>query len=401
MSVTKETLIAHFTARFLDQKEEVELKRLSDVLDLHVSNLRDISVKEISALRGYGVKTIRDLAKLKGKQVEALAQQTEMDPNRLHAFYVAAKMVARAWRKRASYRPGGDLKVAVVGLDNAGKTTVIDLIAGKSLQDAVNQDPTPMVNQVNVPSEKMNFVVWDFGGQIQHRQAYLDNPEDYFVGLDLAILVIDVQDPDRYDEALDYFTRLIEIVKYLGEKPYFLCMLHKADPELADDPELQIHLQYLRGRMEELLETTGCGWEIVKSSIYSAYRSQPQLVGFLKGLFGSEKKADVSEGYFHVLDAMAKLTNVVVEIGNALAQGQERLLQAMSELKASGVPTPPTTTQAPATQPTPPSTPPQGVPPPPSSTPPRPAKPDGGDRAKLMSELKELFKKRHLFEEAS
>jgi len=47
--------------------------------------------------------------------------------------------------------------------------------------------------------------LWDFGGQIDHREEYLKEPEKYFFGINLVIYVIDIQDTERYDESIEYF----------------------------------------------------------------------------------------------------------------------------------------------------------------------------------------------------
>ncbi len=397
MPVTKNIIIQHFSDRFLILEKGKEITSIAEILDLPVIALKDINAQDVESLSKNNIKTIRDLSQLKPEILEEIAKQFNIEIGKLKKFFIASKLISRAWQKRSSYGKKTTMKIVVVGLDNAGKTTLIDLLAGKKLSEVINQSPTTMVNHVNLPSQDINLVAWDFGGQVQHRETYLQNPEEYFVGLDLVLFVIDMQDAARYDGAMGYFSQLLDIIIYLKETPYFLVLLHKSDPELLGDPDFQINLEYVDGKIRNLMTKTKLGIEIVKSSIYSTFNAQPQIVGVLKEMFKSNQVTEVN---VLLLDAMMKLTDLITQVGNKMVQLEEQI-----QAQLTGVEAKITTAQKSDISPT---TPPRekahktattGSKPP--AIPKELPKIDGSakdipSRSEVMSELKEMFKKKGL-----
>ena len=78
----------------------------------------------------------------------------------------------------------------------------------------------------------------DFGGQSQYREEYLKNPTKYISGTDLIFYVIDVQDFDRYVETIDYLDKILLYLKEEQEYPPLAILLHKFDPQLVKDKEI-------------------------------------------------------------------------------------------------------------------------------------------------------------------
>ena len=72
--------------------------------------------------------------------------------------------------------------------------------------------------------------IFDFGGQEQYRKEYMDKP-DVFRGTDILIPIVDLHDPDRFDEAKEYFEGLLDIYRKNNEKPKIYLFLHKYDTE--------------------------------------------------------------------------------------------------------------------------------------------------------------------------
>ncbi|XP_068606532.1 putative ADP-ribosylation factor-like protein 5C isoform X2 [Brachionichthys hirsutus] len=83
-----------------------------------------------------------------------------------------------------------DHKVIVVGLDNAGKTTILYQFLTK---EAVHTSPTIGSNVEEITVRKTNFLVWDIGGQESLRAGWLS----YYCNTEIVIMVVDSTDRER------------------------------------------------------------------------------------------------------------------------------------------------------------------------------------------------------------
>jgi ADP-ribosylation factor-like protein 3 len=69
-----------------------------------------------------------------------------------------------------NFKKGGlDAKILVLGLDNAGKTT---LLKNLSQEEVHNTEPTKGFNVKTLVHENFNLNVWDLGGQQEIRQYW-------------------------------------------------------------------------------------------------------------------------------------------------------------------------------------------------------------------------------------
>ncbi|MHA2183807.1 MAG: ADP-ribosylation factor-like protein, partial [Promethearchaeota archaeon] len=181
-------------------------------------------------------------------------------------------------------------KVLVVGLDNAGKTATLSKFGGRlGISDTIATHPTKGVVRMKFGNSKMSLFIWDLGGQQEYRERYLSNPEQYFVELDLLLFVIDVQDPDRFDEALEFLDKILDSLIILEESPYILVFIHKFDPDIKNDPKIQISVELLKDNLRELLKTKPYNFdiEIYLTSIYSMISREPQFAKYIKNLMSS------------------------------------------------------------------------------------------------------------------
>ena len=127
-----------------------------------------------------------------------------------------------------------------MGLDNAGKTSIITAITKRfGFEDEIgNLLPTRRIARDSFKFLGIEFSRLDFGGQKQYREEYLKNPTKYLGGADLVFFVIDAQDHSRYIESIDYLEKILLFYKEEQEDPKILVMFHKFDPQLVDDKEI-------------------------------------------------------------------------------------------------------------------------------------------------------------------
>lgn len=95
-----------------------------------------------------------------------------------------------------------DRRILMLGLDAAGKTTVLYKL---QLGDAIHTIPTVGFNVEEVNYKNLNMTIWDVGGQTKLRPLW----RHYFTNSDALIFVVDSNDRDRIDEARDELHRVI------------------------------------------------------------------------------------------------------------------------------------------------------------------------------------------------
>jgi ADP-ribosylation factor protein 1 len=87
-----------------------------------------------------------------------------------------------------------DMRVLMVGLDCAGKTTILYKL---KLGEVVTTIPTIGFNVESVEFQNINFTVWDVGGQDKIRPLW----RHYYQNTQGIIFVIDSNDRERIDDS--------------------------------------------------------------------------------------------------------------------------------------------------------------------------------------------------------
>uniref|UniRef100_A0A8C1E953 ADP-ribosylation factor-like 8 n=3 Tax=Cyprinus carpio TaxID=7962 RepID=A0A8C1E953_CYPCA len=81
-------------------------------------------------------------------------------------------------------------KVIIVGLDNAGKTTILYQFL---MNEVVHTSPTIGSNVEEIVVKKTHFLMWDIGGQESLRSSW----NTYYSNTEFIILVVDSTDRER------------------------------------------------------------------------------------------------------------------------------------------------------------------------------------------------------------
>ncbi|KAJ8281584.1 hypothetical protein COCON_G00041030 [Conger conger] len=95
-----------------------------------------------------------------------------------------------------------EVRIVLLGLDNAGKTTLLKKLASEDLSTIT---PTQGFNIKCVASNGMKLNVWDIGGQRQIRSFW----RKYLENTDLLIYVIDSADKKRFEETGQELSELV------------------------------------------------------------------------------------------------------------------------------------------------------------------------------------------------
>lgn len=252
--------------KFIDIPADV--MTIEHVLQLKSSNIKGLDKKSAGILnKVLGISKIIDLTKKSiSKDNVTLLGALGIKPNELSNWVLISKMLHE--RKFDAF--SGICKISIFGLNNAGKTTFLNMLQGNlNLNVLLNSKPTVGADQIFINIVDTKYVIWDMGGQERYREEYIKNAEKYFLAIDLLIFVIDIQDPPNFNDALIYLKDIININESLKENPEFLIMLHKADPVIRNRLEVKTHVQELTDQINEIFKDKDFKMGITTSSIYN------------------------------------------------------------------------------------------------------------------------------------
>lgn len=97
----------------------------------------------------------------------------------------------------------GEARLLVLGLDNAGKTTILRKLSN---EDITNITPTAGFNIKSLSMSNFRLNVWDIGGQKAIRPYW----KQYYDSTDALIYVIDSADKKRVEETGEELSQLLE-----------------------------------------------------------------------------------------------------------------------------------------------------------------------------------------------
>ena len=112
-------------------------------------------------------------------------------------------IMSRLWRRFFSLP---QFKLIILGLDNAGKTTILFHL---HLGEVIATQPTIGSNVEEVRHKNLHFQVWDLGGQESLRVAW----ETYYVSTNAIILVVDSSDRGRLGVLYEEMQRVLGSVE--------------------------------------------------------------------------------------------------------------------------------------------------------------------------------------------
>jgi len=98
--------------------------------------------------------------------------------------------------------PASELKILILGLDNAGKTTILNAL---SKSEVGNETPTQGFNMKTLQHDQFKLSVYDIGGQ-ETLRAYWNH---YLQGANALVYVVDSADHERCETSVEELKRLL------------------------------------------------------------------------------------------------------------------------------------------------------------------------------------------------
>jgi len=109
-------------------------------------------------------------------------------------------LMTKMWDRLACKQ---DLRIAMVGLDSAGKTTLLYRL---KLGEVLTTIPTIGLNVETVSYKKIRFQIWDVGGEARFRQHW----SDYYLGAPAIIFVVDSTDRNRIKDVREELSNIFQ-----------------------------------------------------------------------------------------------------------------------------------------------------------------------------------------------
>ncbi|CAF2049499.1 unnamed protein product [Brassica napus] len=142
-----------------------------------------------------------------------------------------------------------EARILVLGLDNAGKTTILYRL---QMGEVVSTIPTIGFNVETVQYNNIKFQVWDLGGQTSIRPYW----RCYFPNTQAVIYVVDSSDTDRIGVAKEEFHAILEEEELKGA--VVLIFANKQDlPGALDDAAVTeaLELHKIKSRQWAIFKT--------------------------------------------------------------------------------------------------------------------------------------------------
>jgi GTPase SAR1 family protein len=259
----------------------VDNKSLHKILDLPVDKLQGIDAVSKDKLADAGIVTIYDLS-----QATASEKKIPMDSTILRKWVRKAKIIVNYVQNPLTKK-----KLVLAGLDFAGKTSLLSILKKdySVIQDLM---PTKGAQRDGVEFFGIPIITWDLGGQALYRNEYLDSGKSklFFSDTDVLFFVIDVQDDKRYDESLDYYSRMVAAYKNLGEKPTFIVLFHKLDPQFKEQEQVMQRIAKLQVDIADVSTENNFTPIFANTSIYD---KNSVLVAFSLGIRNISQTAEL------------------------------------------------------------------------------------------------------------
>ncbi|MHA1149596.1 MAG: ADP-ribosylation factor-like protein [Promethearchaeota archaeon] len=343
-----------YTFKFLNEQEAKILEEVLDIADIGELSKLDPKDPFANLMRlestADPVEATEMRVKLKS-QIEMLKEKfPKLEFNLKKAITISS--LIRSVKKDKTEIEKKEEKVVVVGLDNAGKSAIISKFGGKmGISDILKLKPTKGIERQKLESnnlakrlgnkKRVDLIIWDMGGQEQYRKKYLETPEKYFFQSDLVIYVIDIQDPDRFDESFGYFISILKILVALEEFPYMLIFLHKFDPDLEEDPQILLNIELLKERLKEMFDVLGnpFDYEIYLTSIYSLISNEPEFSKFIKEIM--KENVALNDPTFRKVEGLGKILeetmNAIIRLSESLSSQLMNIDERLRAIESGAV----------------------------------------------------------------
>jgi len=144
------------------------------------------------------------------------------------------------------------IKIPVFGIQNAGKTSLIKSLQ-KEFSAITKLKPTKGIDRQTLILLEKKISIWDLGGQKKYRDQYVEKKaEVVFSDIDQTLFVIDIQDQDKFEDSINYFKKVRDMISEFSPDAKIHILIHKFDPGMEQDPQNMQMLKVLEQKFSEI-----------------------------------------------------------------------------------------------------------------------------------------------------
>ncbi|HME50871.1 MAG TPA: ADP-ribosylation factor-like protein [Candidatus Lokiarchaeia archaeon] len=309
-------------------RPNTQAKDIKNLLQLNVDKLKSTNQKMVAFLKELKIEKINELIEstddLEKKMVSKKFSRLEID-----AILIVTKIIKTLAGSKGKEKIGKAAKIAVMGLQNAGKTSFINFLLGQSADEKFKEtSPTVSVEHSNMKLGNIQLVIWDFGGQESFRKEYLENPDEFFVDTEVLLYIVDSQDDALYADSIDYFNSILEIMATINDKLLILIDMHKFDPDLSRNIDFIVKTQWLEEKLKEICKGYKLPYEIIKTSIFNDVTSaeEPEIAKNLKDIFTTRSANMLETSEIDILkNIMFVQTKIYINLMNSFVSIDNRI----------------------------------------------------------------------------
>jgi small GTP-binding protein len=199
------------------------------------------------------------------------------------------------------------IKVVFVGVQNAGKTTLINILS-KKYSLISNLTPTKSIQQETTEIFGVNIISWDIPGQVQLRETALKGP--MLDDASILVFVVDVQDTEQIDPAMEYFDKILRKIELepeaSQERPYIIVFIHKMDPDIQRNVKILKNVRKIQTAVKKI----AIGFE-VDFFVTSMFREPTIYLGF-SSVFRKVLSLKKTESIKNVLASYSDQLNAIL-----------------------------------------------------------------------------------------
>lgn len=163
-------------------------------------------------------------------------------------------------------------KILLMGLEDTGKTAIVEILKHKKIENAENILPTKGRRIEEIKLNDQAYYVWELAGPSKYRIRWIERKDQMFTLTNELIYFINIQKVEYYEKSINYLEQLLNVFnsgfnRFLETDFKLFILYHKSDPSVVNLHEFLDNSTLLTDKIKKL--NIHYRYEIWKTSIYN------------------------------------------------------------------------------------------------------------------------------------